>query len=149
MIVRNGSFYITTNKRKLDLKLIHRFLKNSYWAKNIPFKIVCRAIKNSLCFGVFESHKQIGFARVITDKARFAYIHDVFIIEKYRGRDLSKWLMGTILKHPQLQGMKKWALATRDAHDLYRQFGFKKLKDPAKHMEILNMNIYSESNKRS
>ncbi len=143
MIVRKGNFIITTNKNKLNLKLIHNFLKDSYWAKGVPYGIVKTAVKNSLCFGVYDNKKQVGFARVITDFARFAYLHDVFIIKEYRGKGLSKWLMDIILKYPDLQGMKKWLLGTRDAHSLYSKFGFKKIAHPEVLMEILNMDTYT------
>jgi N-acetylglutamate synthase-like GNAT family acetyltransferase len=143
MRVRKGNFIISTNKKLLNLKLIHGFLKNSYWAKNIPFEVVEKAVKNSLCFGLYERKEQIGFARVLTDFARFANIHDVFILDKFRGRGLGYWLIETILKHPELQNMKKWYLATRDAHEFYKKFGFKPIAHPEKSMEILNMNIYS------
>ena len=119
-------------------------MKDSYWAKNIPFNIVEIAVKNSLCFGLYDGKKQIGFARVLTDYARFANIHDVFIVEKYRGEGLGYWLMETILSHPQLQGMKKWYLATRDAHKFYKKFGFKQVAHPEKSMEILIIKPYSK-----
>lgn len=139
---RKDNYIISTNKKLLNLRTIHSFLKDSYWAKNIPYGIVEKAVKNSLCFGLYDGRKQIGFARVLTDYARFANIHDVFILEKYRGKGLGNWLMETILLHPRLQGMKKWYLATRDAHDFYRKFGFKKIAHPEKSMEILNIEPY-------
>jgi GNAT superfamily N-acetyltransferase len=128
--------------------MIHNFLKDSYWAKDIPFEIVKKGVRNSLCFGVYDKKEQIGFARIITDFARFAYVHDVFIIKEHRKRGLSKWLLSSILKHPDLQGLKKWLLATRDAHGLYSRFGFKKLKHPEKLMEILNIETYSKPNNK-
>jgi GNAT superfamily N-acetyltransferase len=145
MRVKKGNFIISTNKKKLNLRLIHNFLKNSYWAKDIPYEIVLKAVKHSLCFGVYDGKKQIGFARVLTDYARFAHIHDVFIIEKYRGQDLSKWLIKTILSHKDLQNLKKWMLATRDAHSLYKKFGFTPIRHPEKLMEILNIDTYTKS----
>ncbi len=136
------NFSISTDKSKLDLNAIHDFLKGSYWAENIPLPVVQRSIENSLCFGVYEFDKQIGFARVISDYATFAYLADVFILEKYRGKGLAKWLIEFILEHPALQNLRRWILATKDAHGLYRKFGFKNLEKPDMIMEILNLNIY-------
>lgn len=142
MRAQKGKYIISTNKKLLQLKVIHSFLKDSYWAKNIPFIIVEKAVKHSLCFGLYDRNRQIGFARVLTDYVRFANIHDVFVLEKYRGQGLGIWLMEVILKHPQLRGMKKWYLATRDAHEFYKKFGFKSIAHPEKSMEILNINPY-------
>ncbi len=139
----NDRFYISTNKSKLDLAMIHNFLKNSYWAKNIPLKVVEESIENSLCFGVYEGSKQIGFARVITDYATFAYLADLFIAESFRGLGLGKWLVECILEYPELQGLRKWLLATRDAHELYRPYGFQMAK-PERYMEINVPNPYRE-----
>jgi N-acetylglutamate synthase-like GNAT family acetyltransferase len=144
MRTRKGKFIISTNKKLLQPKVIHGFLKNSYWAKNIPYSKVEKAIKHSLCFGLYEGKKQIGFARVLTDYARFANIHDVFVLDKYKGQGLGVWLMENILKHPQLGGMKKWYLATRDAHEFYKKFGFKPVAHPERSMEILNINPYPD-----
>jgi GNAT superfamily N-acetyltransferase len=141
---RKNSFTITTDKSKLNLSIIHNFLKKSYWAENIQLSIVERSIKNSLCFGVFEGENQIGFARVITDYSTFAYLADVFILENYRGKGLSKWLMECILSHPELQGFRRWLLATKDAHGLYSKYGFKSLKTPERWMEIHNPDVYKE-----
>lgn len=137
-------FSISTDKSKIDLATIHNFLKSSYWAENISIAIVEKSINNSLCFGIYEGEKQVGFARVITDYATFAYLADVFILEPYRGQGLGKWLVKTILKHPELQGLKKWLLVTKDAHELYRQYGFQNLTIPERYMDIVNSNIYKQ-----
>jgi GNAT superfamily N-acetyltransferase len=126
----------------LDVKAIHNFLSESYWAAGIPLDTVKQAIANSLCFGVYNAREQIGFARLITDLATFAYLADVFILEAYRGQGIGKWLMQTIIAHPNLQGLRRWMLATRDAHELYRQFGFETPKRPDRWMEIHNADIY-------
>ncbi len=139
------NFLISTDPSKIDLDAVHAYLVRSYWAEGIPRQIVERSIKGSLCFGMYEGVKQIGFARVITDRATFAYIGDVYILEEYRGTGLSKWLMSCIKAHPDLQSLRRWALATRDAHGLYRQFGFTDLKAPEKWMEITNPGIYKKA----
>jgi GNAT superfamily N-acetyltransferase len=127
-------FYISTDKSKLDIPLIHNVLKSSYWAENIPLAIMEKSIKNSLCFGLYENSQQVGFARVITDYATTAYLKDVFIVEPYRGQGLGKWFVESILEYPELQDVPKWLLATKDAHGLYRRYGFKKLTEPEKIM---------------
>ena len=135
-----SEYTISTNKSKLDHRFIHAYLTRSYWATNIPKPLVKKSIKNSLCFGVFLHEKQIGFARVISDYATFAYIADVFIIEEHRGNGLSKWLMETINTHPELQGLRRWNLATKDAHNLYQKTGFTPLANPNRFMEKTNPN---------
>jgi GNAT superfamily N-acetyltransferase len=130
------SFHISTDKSLLDLSLIHHFLEKCYWAENIPYSVLEKSIHNSLCFGVYEGEKQVGFARVITDYATFAYLEDVFVITPYRGRGLGKWLIDTILKHPELQNIRMWLLLTDDAHELYRRYGFQELAHPEIFMEI-------------
>lgn len=130
-------FYISTDKTLLDFEMIYQYLdKDSYWANNIPPEVLKRAINNSLCFGIYLQNKQVGFARVITDNATFAYICDVFVLEAYRGQGLSKWLIQTIRAHPDLQGLRRWSLATLDAHGLYRQFGFTPISKADRWMEI-------------
>src|SRR6266566_305634 len=121
---RRGEYLISTDKHLLDLSAIHSFLATSYWAKDIPFETVKKSIEHSLNFGVFIAGKQVGFARVITDYTTYAYIGDVYILEDFRGRGLSKWLMRVIVNHPELQGLRRWTLITRDAHELYRNTGF-------------------------
>lgn len=116
--------------------MIHQFLsQESYWAQNRALEQTKRAIENSLCFGLYHEEQQIGFARVVSDCATFAYLGDVFILKEFRGRGLSKWLMQTIVEHPDLQGLRRWLLATRDAHGLYEQFDFTALKLPERWME--------------
>ena len=140
---RKGEYEIDTDKRRLDLAAIHRFLsQESYWAKNRTLEQTLTAIENSLCFGVYRGRELVGFARVITDKATFAYIGDVFILEEHRGRGLSKWLMETILAQPDLQGLRRWILATHDAHGLYKQFGFDTVKFPERWMELAATEAY-------
>jgi N-acetylglutamate synthase-like GNAT family acetyltransferase len=144
MEVYNGSFSISTSKEKLDIVFIYQFLSHSYWAENIPVQTVEKSIEGSLCFGIYDVSKQIGFARVITDYATFGYLADVFIDENYRGRGLSKWLMEFIMSHPQLQGFRNWYLATRDAHGLYAQFGFTALDNPERIMRKVVQDIYKK-----
>jgi GNAT superfamily N-acetyltransferase len=116
--------------------MIHQYLsEESYWAMNIPLDIVQRSIENSLCFGVYDGEAQVGFARVITDQATFAYLADVFVLPNYRGRGIAKRLMATISAYPTLQGLRRWVLATRDAHELYAQFGFTALDQPELFMQ--------------
>jgi GNAT superfamily N-acetyltransferase len=140
------NFSISTDQGKLDIETIHNFLANAYWSKNIPRSIVEKAIRHSLCFGVYDDRTgaQIGLARVVSDYATFAYLADVFILEPYRGQGLSKWLMQCILTHPELQGLRRFMLATRDAHGLYSQFGFEPIQHPEWLMTINRPNIYEE-----
>ena len=151
MIFSKDRFIISTEKEKLDLDFIHSFLTSSYWAEGISKGVIKRSIDNSLCFGVFvqmdsfgENEKQVGFARMITDKATFAYLADVFIIEEYRGLGLSKWLMEVIMSHPELQGLRRMMLATRDAHSLYEKFGFTQLTNVDRWMQIHNPDVYKQ-----
>ena len=139
-----GEFLISTDKAKLDLNAIHDFLSTkAYWSLNIPKDKVKLAIENSLCFGMYENGKQIGFARVISDMATIAYLGDVYILEEYRGKGLSKWLMDVLMNHPDLQGLRRWILLTGDAHGLYRQYGWTAIADASKWMELHNKNVYS------
>ena len=129
-------YLISTDPDKLQLNVIHNFLSNSYWAKDIPLKKVEKSIENSFCFGVYKGGTQIGFARLVTDFSTFAYLADVFILEEYRGNGLSKWLMKTILDCSELQGLRSWMLKTLDAHGLYTQFGFNEPEFPDRVMEF-------------
>jgi GNAT superfamily N-acetyltransferase len=130
------NFEISTDKELLQIETIHRFLsEESYWAATRTLEQTKTAIENSLCFGVYLNDRQIGFARVVSDFATFAYLGDVFVLEEFRGRGLSKRLMETIIAHPELQGLRRWLLATRDAHGLYEQFEFSSLKFPERWME--------------
>lgn len=136
MKYRNGEYDIDTDRRRLDIAAIHKFLsQESYWAASRPLEQTLTAIENSDCFGVFKGREQVGFARVVTDRATFAYIGDVYIIEEHRGKGLSKWLMKVIVEQPDLQRLRRWILATRDAHGLYEQYGFTELKHPDRWME--------------
>ncbi|MFY9574361.1 MAG: GNAT family N-acetyltransferase, partial [Blastocatellia bacterium] len=128
-------FTISTEKSRLDLAVIHNFLSKSYWAAGRSIETIRRSIEHSMPFGVYAGDQQIGFARVITDYATFAWIADVFILDKYQGLGLGKWLMEVIIGHPELQGFRRWVLATKDAHELYRRFGFAELKLPERWME--------------
>jgi GNAT superfamily N-acetyltransferase len=130
-------FSISTDRSLLDFDVIHNYLaKESYWAKGIDAKRQRKAIENSMCFGVYKHGKQAGLARVITDGATFAYICDVFILSEFKGLGLAKWLVQSIIEHPDLQGLRRWSLATSDAHGLYSQFGFTQIARPEVWMEI-------------
>ncbi len=142
---RRDNFLISTDRSRLDIGVIHGFLTESYWAKDVPVSVVQKSIENSLCFGVYDTIsavQQIGFARAITDYATFAYLADVFILEPHRGKGLSKWLISCILAHPELQGLRRWMLATRDAHGLYRQFGFEAVEGSTRLMAITHPDVY-------
>lgn len=138
------AYEISDDKSRLNIDVIHGYLKGSYWSPGIPRPIVERAIQESLCFGVYCGSEQIGFARVVTDKATFAYLADVFILEPHKGKGLSKKLMAFISSHPDLQGLRRFMLATSDAHGLYAQFGFRELGNPPSYMEILRPNVYQQ-----
>ncbi|HLQ10360.1 MAG TPA: GNAT family N-acetyltransferase [Ktedonobacteraceae bacterium] len=142
---RRGEYLISTDQERLDLATIHGFLTTSYWAAGVPIEIVKRSIEHSLNFGLFQDDRQVGFARVITDYATFAYLADVFVLEPFRGRGLSKWLMQVIVAHPELQGLRRWMLLTRDAQGLYRQVGYTPLANPERCMERYFPDIYRSS----
>jgi GNAT superfamily N-acetyltransferase len=134
---RRGAYEISTDRARLDLHAIHRYLSEaSYWAAGIPLETVRRAVQNSLPYGVYHEGALVGFARVITDYATFAYVGDVFVLEAHRGRGLSKWLMETIVADPRLAGFRRWMLATRDAHALYEKTGFAPLAQPERWLEL-------------
>jgi GNAT superfamily N-acetyltransferase len=141
----DDGFTIDTDKAHLQLDTIHRFLCESYWAKGVPVEVLRRAIENSLCFGVYDGDEQVGFARVISDYATFAYLADVFVLESHRGRGLASRLMNAIISHPQLQGLRRWTLATRDAHGVYAKFGFTPLTSPERFMERHDPLVYVAS----
>jgi GNAT superfamily N-acetyltransferase len=132
---RRDGYLISTDASMLDLEVVHAYLSRSYWAAGVPEDVVRRSIENSLCFGVYRGEEQAGFARVVTDRATFAYLADVFVLEEHRGRGIGKWLVEVILSHPDLQGLRRWMLATRDAHDLYRRYAFTELGQPGIFME--------------
>jgi N-acetylglutamate synthase-like GNAT family acetyltransferase len=136
---------ISTDRSRLDRGAIHEFLRGSYWAKGIPRELVDRAIDNSLCFGLYNADRLVGFARVITDSTTFAYLCDVFVLESHRGRGLGTWFMESVLSHPDLQNLRRWMLATADAHGLYRRVGFTALSKPERIMEKLLANAYGAS----
>ena len=139
---RRDQYTISTDKERLDVRLIHDFLSNtSYWATGRKIEIVQRSIENSLNFGIYKGNEQVGFARVVTDYATFAWLADVFLLEDHRGRGLGTWLMQVIISHPSLQGFRRWVLSTRDAHELYRRVGFRELHRPERWMERPDPNM--------
>ena len=141
---RNDGFTVSDDKARIDLDVVHRFLATTYWCKNIPRRVVERAILGSMVFGLYEGDRQIGFARIVTDGATFAYIGDMFVLENWRRRGLASWLMECIMSHPGLQDLRRWLLATADAHGLYRKFGFTALEDPSRIMMKLDPDIYKK-----
>ena len=132
--VTENNFIISTDKNKINIEYVHDFLSHSYWSPGVPMETVTKAMKGSLCFGVYDNDKQIGYARMVTDTATFAYLADVFIDENYRGKGLGKWLVKVILAHPDLQGLRRIMLATKDAHALYEQVGFTAINNPERYM---------------
>ena len=140
----NGEYTITTDPSSIDLNAVHAYLAGAYWSEEIPRDIVARAIESSLCFSLLDGDRQIGFARVVTDRATFAYLCDVYVLEEYRGKGLGKWLIGEVMSHPDLQGLRRFILLTRDAHGLYSQFGFTPLANPDSYMEIAHPGIYKK-----
>jgi N-acetylglutamate synthase-like GNAT family acetyltransferase len=143
-----SDFVIFTDAAKADPKAIHQYLsQDSYWAQNVPLETVAKSLENSLCFSLYAREKQIGLARVVTDKATFAYLCDVYVLAEFRGQGLSKWLMECVKDHPDLKNIRRFMLATKDAHGLYTQFGFK-LSEPGRLMEIVNRDIYNQPEKQ-
>jgi len=140
--MHEGDVVVSCDPERLDLDRIHAFLTASYWAEGIAPETVARSIENSIPFGLYLSGEQVGFARVITDLASYAYLADVYVEEPFRGRGLSKLLMRAVLAHPELQGLRRWLLGTRDAHGLYRQFGFSELRVPERWMEKAAPGLY-------
>jgi GNAT superfamily N-acetyltransferase len=141
--VRRGGYLVSSDPARLDLDLLHAFLSRSYWARGIPRELVARSLRHSVCFGVYEWGRQVGFARVISDRATFGYPADVFVVGSHRGRGLSTWLVQAVLAHPELQGLRRFSLVTRDAHGLHARFGFGALDAPERHMEILRPDPYA------
>lgn len=138
-----GEFEISTDPTRVDLATVHGFLStDAYWSPGVPIDVVRRAIEDSIVFGVYRDGEQAGFARVVSDRATFAWICDVFILDGYRGQGLGKWLMECVIAHPELQGLRRWMLATRDAHGLYGQSGFTALHDSSRFMERWDPEIY-------
>jgi ribosomal protein S18 acetylase RimI-like enzyme len=132
---RRGEFTISTERVRMDVDVIHGYLSRAYWSAGIPREIVERALQHSLCFGLFEGETQIGFARAVTDSTTFAYVCDVFVLESHQGKGLGTWLMQCVMRHPDLQGLRRCQLVTRDAHALYEKVGFRPLNQPERHME--------------
>jgi N-acetylglutamate synthase-like GNAT family acetyltransferase len=134
---KHEGYMISTDPGRLDVDAVHSYLTRSYWAKGISKEVVAKSIKGSLCFGLFEGPRQIGLARVITDKSTFAYLCDVYVLEDYRNRGLGKWLVNAVRAHPDLQKLRRFVLLTQDAHGLYEQFGFTRLTQPDMYMEVV------------
>ncbi len=139
----SSAYEISTDAERLDLKAIHAFLSTTYWSPGIPLEVVQRAVANSLCVGAYSSASQVGFARVVTDQATFAYLADVYVLEAHRGQGLSKQMLGALLQLQELQGLRRIMLATRDAHGLYADFGFTPLASPLRFMERHNPRAYA------
>ncbi len=139
---RDGGFLLSTDRSLLDLQVIHSFLTGSYWARGISAELVQKSISHSLCFGMYDHGAQVGFSRVISDYATYAYLADVFVLPSHRGRGLSKWMMECMMAHPALQGLRRWTLLTRDAHGLYARFGFVPLKNSERYMERHHPDVY-------
>jgi len=139
---RRAAFVVSSDAGWLDLDVIHGYLTRSYWAEGISRELVERSIRHSLCFGLYEWGRQVGFARMVTDRATYAYLADVFVLEAYRGRGLSSFLLEAVMAHPDLQGLRRFGLSTRDGHGLYRKFGFSGLARPERMMEILHPDAY-------
>jgi GNAT superfamily N-acetyltransferase len=142
-------YEISIDRSRLDVKAIHEYLTQSYWSPGIPFATVARAVDNSVCVGAYLGAEQVGFARVITDKTTFAYLADVYVLEPHRGNGLSRQMMEAITQHPDLQGLRRWLLITRDAHGLYAKFGFKPLAAPERFMERHTPNAYTTQPSRT
>lgn len=137
-----GEYRISTDSARVDVAAVHAFLSTSYWAEGIPREVVARAIAGSIPFSLFHGKAQVGFARVVTDRATFAYLADVYVLDAHRGRGLAVWLIETVMAHPDLQGLRRFSLATRDAHGLYARFGFTPVAAPERLMEISRPGIY-------
>ncbi len=141
--LRVGSYTISDDPARLDVRAIHAYLTRSYWSPGIPIEIVERAVRNSLCIGAYDATgAQIGLVRLVSDQATFCYVGDVYVLEEHRGQGLSKAMVAMAVDHPLLQGLRRWSLVTADAHGLYRQFGFTPVAQPDRHMERLNPEIY-------
>ena len=146
VVERQGDFELSTDPSRLDRALIHRFLsEQSYWATGVPRAVVDRSLEHSLCFGVYRADEQVAFARVITDRATFAYLADVFVLPECRADGLGQWMIGIVMRHPELQGLRRFLLATKDAHGLYARFGFAPLANPTRFLERFDPDVYARS----
>lgn len=143
-----GEYTVSDNPQRLDIDAIHAYLSRSYWAEAIPRELVERSARGSLCVGLYRGQAQVGFARVVTDRATFAYLCDVYVLEQERGRGLGVWLIEFVMQHPDLQGLRRWILATRDAHELYTKFGWTAPAHPETYMEIARPGIYAAAKQR-
>jgi GNAT superfamily N-acetyltransferase len=141
--VTNGSYSLTADRGRMDVDAVHAFLTRCFWAVGISKALVAKSIEHSLCFGMFDEEAQVAFARVVTDYSTYAYLCDVYVLEAYRGKGLGKWMMEFVMKHPDLQGLRRFQLVTRDAYGLYAQFGFKSPANPEYQMEIFRPALYS------
>jgi ribosomal protein S18 acetylase RimI-like enzyme len=138
-----GPYSVTADRRRMDVDAVHGFLARSFWARGISKDLVAKSIAHSLCFGLFDGQAQIGFARVVTDSSTYAYLCDVYVLEQYRGQGLGKWMIEFVMAHPDVQGLRRFQLVTRDAHGLYRRFGFQTPANPDRYMEIFRSGMYS------
>jgi GNAT superfamily N-acetyltransferase len=138
------NFRVSCDPSSLNREFVAEFLASTYWAQNIPRAVVEKSLDGAICFSLLEGSRQIGFARVISDKATIAYLGDVFVIPEFRGKGLGTWLIECVMAHPELQQLRRWMLVTRDAHDLYKKFGFRALARPEGLMELHNSNVYLE-----
>lgn len=141
--ITNGSFSLTADRDRIDLDAVHAFLTRSFWARGISRELVAKSVGHSLCFGVFDALAQVAFARVVTDYSTYAYLCDVYVLEAYRGKGLGKWMMEFVMKHPDLEGLRRFQLVTRDASGLYTRFGFAPPAHPEYQMEIFRPGLYS------
>jgi GNAT superfamily N-acetyltransferase len=138
-----GAYTVTTDRARLDLAAVHAFLVTAYWCEGVPREVLARAVANSLCFSLLAGGRdQVGLARVCTDSATFAYLMDVYVLAGHRGQGLGRWLIECVMDHPRLAGLRRFLLITRDAHGLYRRFGFTPLAHPDRHMEIVKPDLY-------
>ncbi len=139
---RRGEYAVTTDPSRVDVDVVHGYLARAYWSQGIPREIVERAVPRSLCFTLLEGDRQIGFARVVTDHTTYAYICDVFVLESHQGKGLGTWLMQCVVKYPEIKGLRRCQLVTRDAHELYRRVGFTEISKPERHMELVAPGVH-------
>jgi N-acetylglutamate synthase-like GNAT family acetyltransferase len=143
--IKEGNLLLSNDKKRLDIEIIHNFLSNSYWSEGIPIETVEKGIANSMAFGLYKKDKQIGFCRIISDYTSFAYLADVFVLNEERGNGYAQWMIYGMKKNPELAGLRRWLLATKDAHALYKKTGWQLLENPDYFMEIVNKNIYKKN----